>query len=257
MLQAIQAETKLSKGESRKVLDFMLWKHGDQPIRKPIYASGLYRYTSFRRLSSARTIILESHFQTTYGKHDEKGRIFEDRCRDALRNSGMGVFPGRLIVPFQIVPSEISTELWGKVKKETDLDVLARAGHIGFIIECKEMKLKSQHLTSETNLFRKYLIELYYKTVWIAGNRMKFTDLLGKNDKLFEGVDFLIPLVVSTFPYNVDPWAVAQLTLSELTSIAKSVNSVKVEQEGELFYATLPWRGENVSVRTLALPFPN
>jgi len=257
VLAAVKIETKLADKECRRVIEFMTWKHGEQPIRKPIYATALYRYTSFRRLSAARTLLMESHFRGIYTKQDEKGRIFENRCRDLLRESGLGVYPKRLEVPFQIVPSEVSKRLWGKAKTQTDLDVLGTKGRIGFIIECKEVKIELQRLTKKTNLFLKYIIELYYKSLWISGNRLKFTELLGTQAKLFADVDYLIPLVITTFPFDVGPSSIALLTFPELETIAKSIDKIKVEVEGNRSYARLPWRGEETSVSTLALPLPS
>lgn len=254
-LAKLHESTQMSKNECEKVLAFLTFRRGENPIRFPIYSSGLYRYTSFRRLSAARTLLLDSHFFGVYGHEDEKGQIFEEKIRELLRGAAFNVYPSRLNVPFQIVPCEVSQELWGKVKRETDFDVLATFGEIGFVIECKETKPPFQKLIKKTNLFEKFIKELYNKTTWISENRQRFIELLEKNSNLFDGVKFLLPLIITTFPFDIDISLISLLTYSELDLISKAAKEIKVEKGAEGYLARLPWSGVDSYVRTLALDF--
>ena len=256
LLEFLKSDSGLSKNECRKVVESMTWRRGDNLARRPIYSSGLYRYTSYRRLSLARGVQLESLFLDVYHHEDEKGRMFEESCRELLRKTSFRVYPGRLIVPFQIVPTEVSEGLWGKAKMETDIDVIAASGRFAFILECKESKIPYQRLIKKTHLFEKYLEELYHKVLWIQQNRAKFTELLGSNGPaLLDGVNYLVPLVVTTFPFDVGITRIALMTHSELGLVAKSADKIKVERVGEEDFAAIPWRVEEDKVQTLALKF--
>lgn len=257
-LRVLMSDTGLSRKECERIVESMTWRRGQAPLRYPIYSSGLYRYTSYRRLSAARFAQLEQLFSEAYRHENEKGRIFEERCRDQLRRAGLRVYPARLVIPLQIVPEEVSQQLWGRRKTRTDLDVLAKMGRFGLIIECKETKIPYQRILRQTNLFEKYIIELYYKTRWACDNPAKLREFLHQdpdNGDLFEDVDYLIPLVVTTFPFDVGALKIPLLTYSELVRVAKSPDRFKVEVEEGEEYITLPWRGENTSVRALVLPF--
>ena len=255
---ALTSDTGMPRKECERIIESMTWRRGQPPLRYPIYASGLYRYTSYRRLSAARFIQLEELFSEAYRHEDEKGRIFEERCRDQLRRAGLRVYPSRLLVPFQIVPSEVSEGLWGKAKTRTDFDVLGKTGRFGLIIECKETKIPFQRLLRQTNLFEKYIIELYYKTMWASTNPVKFRELMHQGPEkgdLFDGVDYLIPLVVTTFPFDVGASKIPLLTFSELGHVAKSPGRFRVEaNEGEEC-VQLPWRSEDASVKAVVFPF--
>jgi hypothetical protein len=257
-LRALMSDTGLLKKECEDIVEFMTWRRGRPPLRYPIYVSGLYRYTSYRRLSAARFIQLEELFSEAYRHEDEKGRIFEERCRGQLRNAGLSVYPSRLVVPFQVVPSEVSEELWGNAKTRTDFDVLAKAGRFGLVIECKETKIPYQRLLKRTNLFEKYIIELYYKTLWASGNPEKFRELMRQGsggEGPFGGVDYLVPLVVTTFPFDVGDSKVPLLTYSELGHVVKSSGRLTVEADEGEEYVMLPGRSEETSVKAVVLPF--
>ena len=258
ILRALMSDTGLSKKECEKIVESMTWRRSQVPLRYPIYSSGLYRYTSYRRLSAARFAQLELLFLEAYRHEDEKGRIFEERCRDMLRKASLRVYPTRLLIPIQIVPKEVSQELWGKTKTRTDFDVLAKIGRFGLVIECKETRIPYQRVLRQTNLFEKYIVELYHKTHWACNNPAKLGELLRRdpgNGDLFDDVDYLIPLVVTTFPFDVGALKIPLLTYSELGRVAKSPDQLKVDREDGEEYTTLSWRGENASVRALVLPF--
>lgn len=258
MLNILEEGTGLTKNTCRKIIEAMTWKQGEDPLRYPIYSSGIYRYTSYRRLSAARFAMLEPLFTQAYGHEDEKGKAFEERCRELLRKSNFFVYPERLVIPFQIVPTEVSEALWGRKKTRTDFDVLARINQFCLVIECKETKVPFQRVLKSTHLFEKYTTELYYKTMWIHDNSTEFKKVLdqarGSGD-LLQGTKYLIPLMVTTFPFDLGSLKIALLTYSELGVIARSFDKVRVEKvEGEEF-AILPWRSEETSIRSLALPF--
>lgn len=251
---AVAKDSGLDMKEVKKLLDAMTWKVGEIPALYAIYPSGLDRYTSYRRVTLYRQIKLEMLFFEKYTDNDLKGRVFEERCRELLRKGGFRVYPDRVIVPFQIVPSDISNELWNKVKSETDFDVVARVGNLGFLLECKEVKVPSDWLVKQTHRFEKYTVELYHKTLWVKDNREAFRGLLKDDPGLLDGVSHLVPLVVTTFPFDVTTDKIALITLSELDRAAKRASEIKVRRIGEEDYASLPWRGEDAMVETLALP---
>jgi hypothetical protein len=182
---------------------------------------------------------LEAHYRESYD-NNLKGLAFEERCRDLLRQSGATVYPERLQLPFEVLPKEISMELWGHPKTKTDIDVLARIADYVLVLECKEIKPPQESLVKKTHLFEKFAEELYYKTRWLASNLESIRPLMNDDwfGRLFEGADdsWLIPAVVTTFPISMESGLDAPVILySELAEWTDRVLSgVQHFEEGEM-----------------------
>lgn len=157
--------------------------------------------TNFKRLSTAYNSVLDICFDEFYDKNS-KGEAFENGCRKMLREGGLNTIPERVDILEPILPPDVSISLWGKQKMGTDIDVIASFSNNILVIECKEYKwnLPSE---SESNLFRKFQIEHFYRTKWISGNLKKFGAYVGKDWsnialKLEPSPIYFFPLLVSS-----------------------------------------------------------
>jgi hypothetical protein len=151
------------------------------------------------------------------------------------------------------LPLDISNLLWGKVKAQTDIDVIACLNNNVLVIECKEIKWHpSRH--REQNQFEKYLTEHYYKVKWILSNFKKFKNYVGHDQWISLGVSnkqpvYFFPLLVSNILVNLEEVKGAPLlTFLELKDITSKEWVVKSNGEsGEL--------ETKIGGRVIALPW--
>ncbi|MCL4429748.1 MAG: hypothetical protein M1167_03240, partial [Chloroflexi bacterium] len=134
--------------------------------------------TDFRRLEHSFYQLMETCFDKSYD-NNAKGQAFERACRKQLIEKGLNVIEGSVDVFEPIIPSQICLSLWGKVKKRTDIDVIASIDNKVLVIECKESKWRLPNV-SEQNLFKKFLVEHFYRTQWISRNVNKFQEYVGQ-----------------------------------------------------------------------------
>lgn len=195
--------------------------------------------TSFRRLGTSRLVLLQRCFNEIY-ENDLKGKAFEEACRKMLREKGFKTIPTRVDILEPMLPLDISNLLWGKLKAQTDIDVIACSNNNILVIECKEIKW---HLPThrEQNQFEKYLIEHYYRVKWILSNLKKFENYVGHDQWISLGINnkrpvYFFPLLVSNVLVNLGEVEGAPLvTFLELKDITSKEWVVKGNGEsGEL-----------------------
>lgn len=211
-------------------------------------------FTSFRRLSTAKIILLEKCFGEVYN-NDLKGKIFEEACRKLLADKELKTFSDRINILEPTLPPEVSYELWGKQKQKTDIDVISSLNNNILIIECKEIKsieLKPKQIKQ----FKKYLIEHYYKTKWIASNLKKFERYMGAEITTILKIDidktiYIFPILVTNLLVNIEEMRVTPLiTYLELEKVVSlkewnlknsDENSGSTELEINGRKISLPW----------------
>jgi hypothetical protein len=168
---------------------------------------------------------------------DEVGKRFEQACRRVLSSEGFGVFPGRLNLPFQYIPSGAARQVGQRIKTSTDIDVIARKGDFLLVVECKERTRPRRGSLYLQNLLAKMSVDLQYKTLWIRANTQEASKLLGKEwGRLLvnESDIWYVPLLVSNFPVDLpaDLKSVV-LSLSELERLAGVIELGRIVKSGK------------------------
>jgi riboflavin transporter FmnP len=123
------------------------------------------------------------------------------------------------------VSPEIASALWGRQKKKTDIDVLSSKTNNLLVLECKEIK-SSDLNRHQKRLFKKYLVEHFYKTDWIRKNFQKFKgyidaerlkELAIKNEQPI----ILFPILVTNKLVSIEGLSMTPvITYKELEKIA-------------------------------------
>lgn len=163
--------------------------------------------TSFRRLTASRLIIMEKCYSEVLN-NDLRGKAFEEACRKMVQNSNFETLPRRVNVREPTISYEISFPLWGKQKQRTDFDVVASQNNSLLAIECKE--IKSHKLRSrDEKQFKKYLVEHFFKTMWIINNVERFEHYIGGTLHDMLSVDtnqpiYVFPILVTNIPVQVE-----------------------------------------------------
>lgn len=158
---------------------------------------------NFHRLSVAVRMRLEKCFREAYD-NNMKGKVFEEKCRELLKSKGFVVFPQRIVLEEEFLPKDVSNELWGHIKRSTDLDGLGNKENLILLLECKEKKPSTKRVVRLKNLFQKFSVELYYKAKWICENKRKLEHYMGGElasclSVSKDNPSFIIPLVVCNF----------------------------------------------------------
>ena len=128
-------------GLDSAVVESILRKFDDEAAdtvgRPLIPLSGGYYATSFEWAGFYRMLTIEKFF---YGPFDPgiRGRILEDRCSQILQKEGFFVFT-RHQVTFDRMTRETIEKRLGFAKARSDIDILAHAGGILLLAECKEV----------------------------------------------------------------------------------------------------------------------
>jgi hypothetical protein len=193
-------------------------------------------YTSFRRLCMARIILLEKCFGEVY-ENDLKGRNFEEACRKLLVDREFSTLPDRVDVHEPMLPPEVTSFLWGKEKRRSDIDVISCKGNKIIVLECKEIK-SSKLEKRQVAQFKKYLIEHYYKTKWICANLEKFNVYAGGEiyDKLCIDTRqpiYLFPILVTNLLVILDE--IRETPLITYTELQEAITSCdfRIEDGGQ------------------------
>lgn len=156
-----------------------------------------YAFTSFRRLTVSRRILLEECFGELLN-NDLEGDAFEQACRRAMIEQGLQTIPNRVEINEPTVPSEVAYSLWGEQKKKTDLDVISSKNNCLLVIECKEIKGSALD-RHKLKHFNRFCFEHFYKARWIKNNPSRFESYIGKDLGAALGVDKTKPVFVLPF----------------------------------------------------------
>lgn len=257
-------ELKHRSGMSeRKVsgaLESLLWQKGLPPIDFPIYDVGTHYLFSMIRVMAAFNFRLEAIMREHYRDTNQKGRLFEFNCRDVMKQAGVIVYPDRLMINRQVLPTELSKRLWNKVKTATDFDIIGRRNRILLVAECKEIKFPSRRLVKVINEFRKFEEELHYKAKWVTENlELVRSEMGSKSKEVFEqpGPTYLLPLLVSTYPIETGQrFGIPMVTFSEFQTLCQQLDSFEVTGKEGVFCLSIPnvILGRTIQANLIALP---
>jgi hypothetical protein len=225
---------------TRKRVEGLLKELSRDEMSRLLYINGQI-LTNWRRVVTTFLTLLNECFVEAYD-NNPKGAIFEERCRALLRENDFIVYPHRVVIKEPMLPAEISINIWGKIKKKTDLDVLAIKDHFLLLLECKERCIKSRIGLSEQNLFDRYRIELWYKAQWIQRNPEKMKKYVSGPFDFFSHPPnkiYMLPMLVCNFPVISDDDPLPLLTYNELKEVSKSLPYLTErlhESENEVFH---------------------
>ncbi|MCW4018585.1 MAG: hypothetical protein NWF00_07925 [Candidatus Bathyarchaeota archaeon] len=187
--------------------------------------------TNFKRLSHMQFSLLEKCFYEAYD-NNLKGVMFEEGCRKMLQANGFLTFTERVVIAEPFLPEEVSVKLWGKIKRGTDVDVIACNNQVVLVIECKEAKWTPPSISTK-NLMTKYSIEHFYRAKWVCANfhKIRGNIRLQRSDNISEKCKnklYFFPLLVSNIVTEIKPEGKAPLVtfteLKEITAQRISVN---------------------------------
>lgn len=227
LIVKIAKKTNLLRASVETILRSLTYDDGNSLVDSAIISFGREVAYNFHRLSMAVRGRLEKCFREAYD-NNMKGKVFEEKCRKLLKSKGFAVFPRRVIIREEFLPKDVSTELWGHVKRSTDLDVLANKGNLVLLLECKEKKPSTTRVVKLKNLFQKFSIELYYKAKWTCENKRRLEHYIGEElasclSVSKDSPSFVIPLVVCNFLVkDVKSDYSPVITYSELRRISTS-----------------------------------
>lgn len=208
--------------------------------------------TNFRRLGYTQRTLLNKCFDNFYD-NNLKGQAFEDACRKMLMEKGLKAVPTRVDLLEPVLPPDISISLYGRQKTRTDIDLIACFNNCLLVVECKEIKWQLPRL-HEQNLFRKYVIEQFYRTKWISADLERFISYVGQGNWLSLEISNnqplrLFPLVISNVVVEIDELETAPIfTFLELKDMVSKKWVVKGADEFGKFeiavngkVVRLPW----------------
>lgn len=192
--------------------------------------------TNFRRLALSELSILDTCFNEFYDKN-LKGKAFEEATRNLFRGKGLKTVSKSVEIFEPVLPADISLLLWGKRKQRTDIDAIAARKNQIVIVECKQVKGGRKHELHELHQFKKYVVELYYKTQWILSNFDKFKEYVGNTewqnlDVQEDSRNYLFPLVVTNKAIEVKGERIfSVVTYKELKEILQCEWCIESEKE--------------------------
>jgi len=258
LAKEVKRRSGLSNSKVNEIVTALTWRKGSTPFQSPIISIGSDRIFNFQHIMAGLTSTLDNHFSSS-PYSNEKGVLFEERCRQLLNSKGFEVFPSRLNIVEEYLPPDISLQLWNHVKQSTDVDLIARKSNFLLICECKERKQTVGHELRLKNLFSKFKVDLKYKTLWLRTNHEKFSQLLSENwsNKLLQGRSqlWLVPLLISNLPVNTDnETKIGLLTYSELDRLADSTSTLRIARTTEGDYLSLEGISRAVPAATWVLP---
>ncbi len=201
----IEKDTRIGKRSVRLILDSMIWDHNLPPFLFPMYRLESFFVFSLWRVMLAEASRLELHFADSVN-NDVKGKAFERACRTLLSKHGFLVLPERLPVNGEYLPREVSMNLWGRVKNQTDIDVVGQKGRFILVLECKETKRPDVKMLKKVHFLEKCAEELSYKTKWMIEQykSAKPTDTREKALPQLEVGKWVVPIVISTFVLGIE-----------------------------------------------------
>jgi hypothetical protein len=249
LIKLLGKKTRISTHKIVRVIQLLLESKEMKEIRCNAFLINGYFFVNFHRLNKALYIFSEDFF-TTYYDDSMKGFPFENSCRKFFEKNGFSTIPRRLEIFEQILPTDVSLNLWKKVKKRTDIDGLCWKDNIIFVLECKDNIMSTNK--EKIKVIKNSAIENYYKAVWLANNREKLQDYIGNTmgETLSKKPLFFIPLLITSKAVNVDlainqPMTYVELKEINLQDFSKLVTSA--EKEGTMEVTTtgkkfiLPW----------------
>jgi hypothetical protein len=195
-----------------------------------------YIFTSFRRLTGSRRILLEECFGELLN-NDFKGDAFEQACRRVMIEQGLHTIPNRVEINEPTIPLEVAHGLWGEQKKKTDIDVISSKNNCLLVIECKEIKDKALD-RHKLKHFRRFCLEHFYRAMWIKNNPSRFESYVGKDLGTALGVDktkpvFILPFLVTNIAIQFEE--LMGTTLISFLELKEMVSSqdFRIENSGQ------------------------
>lgn len=254
LISHVKQKSGLPEHKVSIIIASLTWQGSGPAGFFPIYQLQPFSAFSYIRVMFAEASRLNLHFVEAVN-NDTKGKAFEKACRDLLSKSAFQVLPGSLQVKGDYLPPDVSSRLWNKVKTETDIDVVAKKGKVVFVLECKEIKPRSETAVRKAHLLERHAEELFYKATWMTSQIASgaFTPEQMKTLPKLRNGDHVIPLVVSTSITGDEESSVAVLTYDELVKVCSSdwvENAVVNSQSPLLDMAPLLGR-RNVSTRSI------
>lgn len=195
-----------------------------------------YTFTSFRRLTVSRLILLEKCFGELLN-NDFKGDAFEGACRRVMREQGLHTIPNRVEINESTIPPEVAYSLWGKLKEKTDIDVISSKNNCLLIIECKEIKDRALE-RHKLKHFKQFCFEHFYRAKWIKNNLNKFESYIGNDLGATLAVDktkpvFILPFLVTNIAIQFEE--LMGTTLISFLELKEMVSNqdFRIEESGQ------------------------
>jgi len=194
---------------------------------------------------------LEGYFESAYD-NNMKGQVFENICRAELSKDGFSVHPTRFVIAEQVLSTEDSLELWGRVKVGTDFDVIGGKHRYLFVLECKEKKPSMSRRVRAGHMFAKFHQEMMLKTIWLRDNIDRLSTSPCMKNVMHEGKRYLLPLMISTFVVDEVSPLVSLLTSREFYHVLQHFDTATVPKSDEFVEIPLPG-GKWQTVRCIPL----
>lgn len=214
---------KCSKQNIEKVIDLLTWKNADKTREKPIFTNGIDYFYSGSMINMPSEALVNLVFDE-YNDGNFQGLEFEKECRRVFEKDSSFVFNDRLKINKQILSDEVSLDLFGRIKRRTDIDVIGSKNRFLFVLECKsEHPHFKKSWERQLNRFEKYYSELLHKSKWIVKNYNEFVRITqSQNCNLPNNIKFIIPLLVTSF-VTTEREKILVVTQSELEQIIKKL----------------------------------
>ncbi len=214
---------KCSRQNIEKVIDLLTWENADKTREKPIFTNGMDYFYSCSMISMPSEALVNLVFDE-YNDGNFQGLEFEKECRRIFEKDSSFVFNNRLKINKQILSDEVSLNLFGRIKRRTDIDVIGSKNKFLFVLECKsEHPHFKKNLERQLNRFEKYYSELLHKSEWIANNYNGFVHIAQSQDCIIpNNVEFIIPFLVTSF-VSTEREEVLVVTPSELDQVIKKI----------------------------------
>jgi hypothetical protein len=230
----VEKETRIGRKAAGATLASLIWNKNLPPFLYPIYRCGPFVAFSLWRIMLAEQARLEFHYAHAVN-NDVKGKAYERACRKVLTKRGFLVLPESLEISGEFIPPEVSMDLWGHVKRQTDIDVVGKKGNLIMVMECKEVKRPNVKMLRRIHYLEKCADELPFKARWLVANRdSELVELRAKGLAGIEVGDWIVPLVVSTFVSGYERSEVAILTYLEFERFCGLLDVIKVVEQGEV-----------------------
>lgn len=213
---------KCSNKDLEKLIDLLTVRPGEKITEKSILFDGINYIFSWSTVALRRRDFVAELYDE-YIDANIRGIEFEKECRKVCGNNKCIVFDDRIQIPKQILSDEVSMNLWKRIKKRTDIDVIAIRHNSMFVIECKSELPHEYRKNTQKNKMEKYFVELQFKGKWIADNFIEFKQLIPSNKtEILESVNRIVPILVTGFinPFNENHLSV---TIKELDEILKRI----------------------------------
>ena len=218
LIKLLGKRTHFSTHEIVSVIQLLLENKEMKEIKCNGFLINGHFLVNFHRLNKALYIFSEDFF-TNYYDDSMKGIPFENSCRKFFEKNRFSTVPRRVEIFEQILPTDVSLNLWKKVKKRTDIDGLCWKDNIIFVLECKDNIVSTNK--EKIKVIENSAIENYYKAIWLANNREKLRDYVGNimGAILSKKTLFFIPLLITSKAVNVNLAINQPITYVELKEI--------------------------------------